>query len=197
MARAIPVVCVLALSSACAVVKSARVSDDWEKVDRDRVKRLVIVTQPDPAGDPQVGAMWSALAARRVDLRRSFIIKDKLHLPAGQPVDCKALCTDGIEGVLWLKPEVHKQGEGVEAQLEGHLFRCVDLAEVWTATAGGSWDTRDDQLTQTIADYTDEFGPSVTPFVVASYRILHATLDTLPDPVLSEADKDDKIEYAQ
>lgn len=190
-------VTVLAISSGCAVVKSSRVRDDWQTVDRERIKRLVIVTQPQPAGDAKVGELWSALAARRIDLKRSFIIKDKLNAGADQPVELKALCTEGVEGVLWLKPDVKCAGDGVEAAVDALLLRCVDGEEVWSARSAGSWSTTDDELTQTITDYTNELGESVTPFVVASYRLLHATVDTLPDPVLTEADKDDKIENAQ
>ena len=68
---------VVALSAGCSVVKMSRVSPDWEGTDRHQVKRLLVLTAPYPAGDEKVAQMWSALAARHVDLKRNFIILEK------------------------------------------------------------------------------------------------------------------------
>jgi probable lipoprotein (TIGR04455 family) len=186
----------------CSVVKHARVSDDWETVDRARVKRLVVLTHPLPAGLAPVGEMWSAIAARHVDLKREFIIKARQARGADEGFEPRELCApqgeDGeVEGVLWLRPEVTRRGSGVEAALWGALLRCVDGEEVWSASAAGSWNSADKRLTQTITDYTKEFGPEVEPYVAASWHLLRAALDTLPQPVLAEEDQLEKIEYGQ
>jgi len=187
--------CALAALAGCSIVKSSRIRGDWEQVDRQRVKRLAIVTQPHPAQEPKLGELWSTLAARQVDLKRSFIIKDIQSAGDDATFDPLAHCGEGIEGVLWLRPDVKRQGEGVEAAVTGRLLRCVDGEEVWSAEAAGSWGTHDEGLEQTIADYTAEFGPEVTPYVAATYRLLLATLETLPDPVLTEEDTAEKIEH--
>lgn len=196
-ARLLSVGCVVAMLAGCATVKSSRVSKDWEKVDSQRVKRLVVVTQPYPAGEEKVAQLWSTIAARRVDLKRDFIIKDKLTKSGEAPFDPKELCSEDIEGVLWLQPDVTRKGDGVEAAVKGHLIRCVDGLEVWSADAAGSWSSHEDKLAQTVKDYTDELGPEVEPYVVASYHLLNDTLDTLPNPVLTEEEKDEKIENTQ
>lgn len=185
------------LGGCAGVVKSVRVRDDWEKVDRNRVKRLVVVTQPLPDGNEKVGEMWSALAARHVDLKRDFIIKQRLARAGDAAVQSAELCAEGAEGVLWLMPEVKRAGKGVEAGVTGRLLRCVDGEEVWSAQAGGSWGSEEDRLKQTIDDYSTEFGEEVRPYVVASYHLLQDTLDTLPNPLLTEEDQSDKIENAQ
>lgn len=197
--RSVLVLVALVTTSACSIVKSSRVRPDWEQVDRNRVKRLAIVTTPLPAGDPKVGEMWSAIAARHVDLKREFIVKSLVALPAveGQEDLKTSLCVEGLDGLLLLKPDVTKVGEGVEAALNGHLFRCVDGEEVWAAEAAGSWPSKEEKLTQTIADYTEEFGPEVQPYVVASYHLLRDTLDTLPNPTLTEEEQGEKIEHTQ
>lgn len=197
-ARLLGVAAALALAAGCTtVVKSARIRADWEAVDRQRVKRLVIVTQPYPAGEEKVAQMWSTIAARRIDLKRDFIIKDKQAKGADAPCDPKSFCGEGIEGVLWLRPDVQKKDGGVEAAVSGTLLRCVDGVAVWTAEAAGSWNSHEEKLAQTVTDYTAEFGPEVEPYVVASYHLLHDALDTLPNPVLTEEDKEDKIENTQ
>jgi probable lipoprotein (TIGR04455 family) len=181
----------------CSVVRSSRVREDWERVDRQRVKRLVVLTQPLPDGNQKVGEMWSAIAARHVDLKRDFIIKERAARSGEGAAAAQEHCADGIEGVLWLAPDVKRVRDGVEAQVEGKLFRCVDGEEVWSASAGGSWDSQEEKLKQTIDDYAAQFGEEVRPYVAASYRLLQDTLDTLPNPVLTEEDQMDKIENAQ
>ena len=198
IARLLGMAATLSVASGCAsVVKSAHTSDEWKSVDQNRVKRLVVVTQPYPAGNEKVGEMWSSIAARRVDLKRDFIIKDKQTLSAESPFDPKTLCGEGLDGVLWLKPNATSQGDGIEAEVQGVLLRCVDGQEVWTAEAAGSWSSHEEKLAQTVKDYVAEFGPEVEPFVVGSYHLLNDTLDTLPNPVLTEDEKDEKIENTQ
>jgi probable lipoprotein (TIGR04455 family) len=187
----------VAALGACSVVKSARIRDDWERVDRQRVKRLLVITQPLPDGNEKVGEMWSAIAARHVDLKRDFIIKEKLARGGEGPVEARALCVEGIEGVLWLSPDLRRAGRGVEAAVDGRLLRCADGEEVWVARAAGSWDSHEAGLRQTIQDYAAQFGPEVEPYVAASYHLLRAALDTLPNPVLTEEDQSDKIENSQ
>ena len=179
----------------CSVVKSSRIRDDWQQVDRQRVKRLVVITHPLPDGKERVGEMWSAIAARHVDLKRDFIIKDKQA--RGGSLEARSLCGDGIEGVLWLMPDVKRAGNGIEAAVDGKLVRCMDGAEVWSAQAAGSWESHEAGLQQTIQDYASQFGAEVQPYVAASYHLLRAALDTLPNPVLTEEDQSDKIENAQ
>lgn len=187
----------LLAGAGCSVVKRSHIRDQWETVDRQQLKRLVVLTHPFPAGDEKVGELWSTLAARQVDLKRNFIIKDKLTKAASEPVDPATLCADGVDGVLWLLPDVKRQGEGVEASALGRLLSCADKQEVWAAEAAGSWSTTEEALAQTTHEYVSEFGDDVAPFVPASYRLLHAMLDTLPNPELTEEEQGEKIENVQ
>lgn len=195
--RLMAVGALLAWASGCAVVKHTQTREDWESVDKDRVKRLVIVAQPYPGGEEKVAQMWTKIASKRVDLKREFIVKDQKALPEAEPVDVKALCVEGIDGVLWLRPDVKKADGGADAAVTGRLLRCVDGEQVWVTEAGGSWKAEDPKLKETIADYTSEFGEEVRPYVAASYYLLNETLDTLPNPVLTEDEQGEKIEYTQ
>src|ERR671931_1968853 len=85
----------IAALGGCSVVKTARVRDDWERVDRQRLKRLLVITQPLPDGNQKVGEMWSAIAARHVDLKRDFIIKEKVARDGDRRVGARALCAGG------------------------------------------------------------------------------------------------------
>ncbi|WP_164015330.1 MXAN_6521/LA_1396 family lipoprotein [Pyxidicoccus trucidator] len=188
----------LGLLSACSTVKSHRLRDDYTQVDKQQVKRLVVVAQPLPDGKPAVGELWSLLARQWVNQNRDFIVKSNLALP-DRPEDLsfKGLCVEGIEGVLWLDPTVALKGDGAEASVKAKLTRCRDGEEVWAAEAAGSWGSKDEDYSQRVAQYVQELGEEVAPYVVPSAKLLAATLDTLPSPELNDADKDEKIELGE
>ncbi len=188
----------LVLLSGCSTVKSSRVRPDYDTVDRTQVKRLVVVTQPLPDGKQEVGELWSLIARRYVNQNRDFIAKANVAL-TGNPDDTsfKGLCVDNLEGVLWLSPQVTRSGKGVEAAVKAQLLRCRDGQEVWAAEAAGSWPSEDERYKELTVQYTGELGPEVTPYVAPTFRLLSATLDTLPRPQLSEADVEEKIELGE
>jgi probable lipoprotein (TIGR04455 family) len=186
----------LLFASGCATVKMSRVRSDWAQVDRQQVKRLVVVTSPLPAEQAQVGELWSLVARRYINQKRNFIVKEHLARPDGEGLPASA-CGEGLEGAMWLRPTVRRHGDGVEAQVDAVLVRCRDGHEVWAAQAGGSWASSDKTLKELTAQYVDELGPQVQPYVAPSFHLLKAALDTLPDPVLTEDDVSEKIELGE
>ncbi len=188
----------LALLSGCATVKSSHIRPDYETVDKTQVKRLLVVTQPLPDGKPEVGELWSLIARRYVNQNRDFIARSNVALD-GSPEDTtfKGLCVDNLEGVLWLSPDVKRTGKGLEAAVKAQLVRCRDGQEVWGAEAAGSWPSEDERYKELIAQYTSELGPEVSPYVAPTFRLLSATLDTLPRPQLNDADVEEKIELGE
>lgn len=188
----------LVLLAGCATVKSSRVRPDYETVDKTQVKRLAVVTQPLPDGQQEVGELWSLIARRYVNQNRDFIAKANLALP-GTPEDTshKGLCVEGIEGILWLSPDVKRAGNGVEAAVKAWLLRCRDGQEVWAAEAAGSWPSEDERYKELTVQYTSELGADVAPYVGPTFRLLSVTLDTLPRPQLSDVDIEEKIELGE
>ncbi len=188
----------LGLLSACSAVKSQRLRGDYDTVDKHQVKRLVVVTQPLPDGKVSVGELWSLVARQWVNQNRDFLVKEGVALP-DVPADTtfQALCVEGLEGVLWLSPQMTLKGSGAETAVQAKLVRCRDGEEVWSAEAAGSWNSRDEDYEQRISQYVQELGEEVAPYVVPTSKLLSATLGTLPNPELNEADKDEKIELGE
>jgi probable lipoprotein (TIGR04455 family) len=185
----------VAVLSGCSTVRMHRLRADYEQVDKTQTKRLVVVAQPLPDGKPKVGELFALIAKRYVNMKRDFIVKKAVaQAEAFQP---QALCGEGLEGVLWLRPTVKLAGAGMEVQLEARLYRCKDGQEVWAADAGGSFSSADDRLTQVTADYAAEVGAEVGPYVAPAMNLLRPALDTLPFPLLNEQDKDEKIELGE
>lgn len=179
------------LLAGCATVKMSRVEPDWAANDQARVKRLAVVTAQAPGVPDPVQALWSLLARRYVNQKRDFLAK--VNATAATP---QAQCA-GVEGVLWLVPDVKRAGNGVEASVDARLLRCSDGGTIWQAQAAGSWASRDDVLKETTAQYVTELGAAVEPFVAPSFRLLKAALDTLPNPKLNDEDVNEKIELGE
>ncbi|NVJ26440.1 MULTISPECIES: MXAN_6521/LA_1396 family lipoprotein [Myxococcus] len=188
----------LGLLAGCSAVKTHRVRGDYAQVDRKATKRLVVVAQPLPDEKPAVGELWTLIARQWVNQNRDFIVKDNVALP-GRPADTtfKGLCVEGVEGVLWLDPSISLKGDGAEAEVKAQLLRCTDGQEVWAAEAAGSWSSSDEDYAARVTKFSQELGEEVAPYVVPTTKLLAATLETLPNPELTEADKDEKIELGE
>jgi probable lipoprotein (TIGR04455 family) len=188
----------LAVLTACATVKTSFTRPDYEQVDRERVKRLVVVTQPLPDGQQAVGELWSLIARQYVNQNRDFLVKSNLALPEpATAASLRALCVDGLEGVLLLVPQVKVDQDGADTAVRARLMRCSDSEDVWSAEASGRWDSRDEKFRERTAQYVQQLGPEVEPYVVPTYKLLQATLNTLPNPKLNDQDIDEKIELGE
>jgi probable lipoprotein (TIGR04455 family) len=183
----------LVLLSSCSIVKSARVRDDWAQTDQRTVKRLAIVVRPLPDGSLKAGEVFARVARRYVNQKRDFLVKKELAL--AQAPKLAEVCggEDAIEGVLWLKPSLKAVGEGFEAELWGELTRCGDGREAWAGQAAGRFPSKDNGLVEVTAIYVQEFGVEIERYVPPALNVLRPLLDTLPQPVLSEVDVDEKL----
>lgn len=192
-----PVVRVLWLSvvvlSACSVVKTSTLRPDWPQEDQRRVRRLAVVVEPLLGHSAKVGELMARVARRYVNLKRDFLVKREIV--AQTPVQPSELCggDDAIEGVLLLQVTLTRQKAGFEAQLHGALLRCGDARQAWSVTAGGSFASKDERLTEVTQVYVREVGPEVEPYVALTLNLLRPALDTLPQPVLTEDDVNEKL----
>jgi probable lipoprotein (TIGR04455 family) len=194
-------------STGCATVKMTRLEPDYEATDKLKVKRLAVVTsvawhvpqQPTAEPEEKVRQLLSLMARRYVNQKRDFIVKkDVIGEPNAQAqgIDVfmpQKLCEEGLEGILWLDPELKREGNGVEAKVSAQLIRCGDAVAIWESQGAGSWPSTDTLLTQYTAEYVTKLGPEVEPYVAPSFHLLKAVLDTLPNPTLTDEDKDEKI----
>ena len=177
--------------SACSPVRQATTRPDYDTVDRTRTLRLVAVTTPLPAGLERVGDLWAGIARKWANQHRDFLVVEDFGA-AEMPAD---LCSEGVQGILHLKPTARLADDGAEVEVIARLLRCEDQVEVWVASAGGAWRSEDDDLTEIKRYWARVLGPEVEPWVVPTYRLLTATLETMPSPALpSEAWVREKIE---
>jgi probable lipoprotein (TIGR04455 family) len=170
---------------------------DYDQVDKAKTKRLAIATQPPPEDSRQLGELWGLIARRYVNQKRNFLAKAHL-VESAEKFERSRFCTDGLEGVLWLRPrEVREQETKVQLGVVAQLLRCADGERIWEAEAKGTWPQNDETLRALTEQYVAELGPKVRPFAAGSFHLLKATLDRLPDPVLSDDDVSEKIELQE
>lgn len=184
-------VLLLAASTGCSVVKMNRVRDDWGTLHADKVKRLTVVVQPPPEGQVKVGEAWARIVRRYVHMKRNFLMR--ADLTQADPPALDAICIEGTEAMLWLKPTVASRGDGFEASVEGKLLKCGDGTELWAGDAGGSFPSKDAMFVEVAANYGKEYGPDVERYIPTAMNLLRPLLDTLPNPVLTEADIEEKM----
>jgi len=178
----------LALLGGCGAVQGSSVRPDYETEDATKTVRLAVVT----ASTTPAAPLWSRIARRYANHHRDFIAKEE-HV-AQTPLE---RCTDGIEGVLWLKPVARLEGEGAQLSTHAQLLRCRDGQEVWRAQGGGSWPSADPTIFELRRQYVEELGASVEPWVAPVFHLLRAVLDTLPKPRLDEDGIMEKIELGE
>jgi probable lipoprotein (TIGR04455 family) len=181
----------LVLLSACSAVRRSAVRPDYATADRTTTLRLVVVVSPLPGGELALGDLFGRIARKYVNDKRDFIVKSA----AAAEREPEGACGEGVDGLLRLVPKVARAGGGVEAEVAGELVRCRDRSVVWSAEAGGTWPSEDSLYVATADHYVGILGEPVRPYVGPVFRLLQATLDTLPVPQLpDDAAKMEKIE---
>ncbi len=192
-ARALAALAALALMAAgCTpVVRGAWIRQDYHRVDRLKTLRVAVVTAPLPAGQQDLGKLWSVIATRWMNQHRDFITKD--------PTEAQAMpahpCHDDLDGVLHLRPTLVRAGDRVTAKVHATLVRCSDGKPIWAADAKGTWPLADPEIKDLTQTYVAQMGEAVRPYVPASFHLLRATLATLPHPKLvKDADVMEKIQ---
>lgn len=164
-------------------MQSARIRDDFAAADRTQTLRLGIVAAPLPAGDQDVGDLWSMMARKYINQHRDFIVTVDRAAPV-VPLDA---CAPPLQGVLLLAGYAERRGpDEVAASLNARLLRCRDGVEVWSAQAAGVWPVDDADLVEARKYWVSQTSAAADPFVVASFRLLTATLETLPEPALAD-----------
>lgn len=184
------------------------VRPDWQSEHASKVKRLTVVIQPPPNEEQRAGEAWSRIVRRYVNMKRNFLVRAERVQTV--PAELAAVCVEGTEAMLWLKPTVRakelnewtpspegpirwiRRG-GFEAEVEGRLLRCGDGLELWTGRAGGTFPAQDDKLVEVTSMYGREFGPQVEAYIPLAMNLLRPLLDTLPQPVLTKEEEDEKV----
>jgi probable lipoprotein (TIGR04455 family) len=179
----VSLIVLLTFLSGCSTVRSSWIRNDYARTDRTDTLRLTVVTAPAPTGDTQACELMSLIARRYTNQKRDFIAKE-----SGCATERPTACPEGIEGMIHLLPTAEVKDAVIKLKVVAEMVRCSDQSTIWKATGQGVWPKSDKKVKELAGSYGEELGPSVIPWVPASFHLLRAMLDTLPRPILMGED---------
>ena len=165
------------------------------------IKRLAVRGLADHAWAPGLAETLGTVASDYAKLRRNYIVAaadEQAAPPAGEGVGagvCPTACVPPQEGVLILQAlDARRQGDALELTLRAELWACAGRRPIWSAQGHQRLRANDARLQALTASYTAALGPDAAAWAAAAFVLGQQVLDGLPDPVLSPADIEEKIE---
>jgi len=153
------------------------------------VKRIAVAAWA-PRGLGGLREVALQVATDLVKLRKNYLVKR----PATLERDFAEAC-DGVEGVLAVRVlDVQVSGDTVNTRAEAALFRCADGALLWRAGGALETSSTDANLQQLAAAYVERAGEDARRYAAPLFALLQQLLAPLPDPMLTDAEVDEKIE---
>jgi probable lipoprotein (TIGR04455 family) len=130
------------------------------------------------------------VATDLVKLRKNYLVKR----PAVLERDFAEAC-EGVEGVLAIRVlDLQVAGDAVTTRAETSLFRCADGALLWRTGGALEASSKDANLQNLAAAYVERAGEGARVYAAPLFALLQQLLAPLPDPVLTDAEIDEKIE---
>lgn len=165
------------------------------------IKRLAVRGLAGDAWAPGLAETLATVASDYARLRRNYIVvaaDDAAAPPAGEAAGtgaCLAACTPPLEGLLILQAlGAERQGDTLELTLRAELWSCTGKRLMWSAQGHQRLRANDARLQALTASYTAALGPGAAAWAAAAFVLGQQVLDGLPDPALSPADIEEKIE---
>jgi len=156
------------------------------------IKRIAVAAWA-PRELAGVGELAVQVATDLVKLRKNYLVKR----PAVLEREFAEAC-DGVEGVLAVRVlDVQVAGDNVTTRAEASLFRCTDGALLWRTGGALEASSKDANLQNLAAAYVDRAGEGARRYAAPLFALLQQLLAPLPDPVLTDAEIDEKIELGR
>lgn len=198
--------------SSC-TVKYTYTKPDYDTVEKQRLKKVVLVQAFEPSsGDAsnEAGkqaamnpapnaekktALFALVAREFITHHHEYIV---LRPTSGTPLASAAsYCAADrrLDGVIFSRIKRWDEGHSsVTLEVQSTLYDCSSGARVWEALGRNTFDSEDSSLTVLIGSYTKRVGPEIRASVAPVYLLVRKLFASLPDPALTSADVDAKIE---
>ncbi|EMY78017.1 hypothetical protein LEP1GSC060_1867 [Leptospira weilii serovar Ranarum str. ICFT] len=99
-----------------------------------------------------------------------------------------------VQGVFQLKIREKETADQVELSALGKVIHCTKGETLWEGLAENSYSKNTEENQSLINTYTQLYGKEIAPKVNAYFFLLQSLLDKLDSPILTEEEKDEKIE---
>lgn len=182
----------LALSSACSHVDFRWQAAGDPASAATAVKHLAIVGLADEAATPGLSETLGVVAAEFAKLRRNYLVAQAPLVGGGHERACAA---GGVEGALVLHAlEAQADDRAVALTLRAELWRCQGPRLLWQAQGHRRLPAHDVHLAALTESYRSGLGEAAGRWAAASFVLAQELLGQLPDPTLTDADIEEKLE---
>ncbi|XDD51453.1 MXAN_6521/LA_1396 family lipoprotein [Leptospira sp. WS92.C1] len=169
-------------------VKYVKSGPNWEK-DLKTFKRLAVQISPESESGISEKKLAAKIAENYLSHHKEFII---YPYRTGSTV-CGGF-DKKVQGVLQLKIREKETPNKVELSALGKVIPCSKVEVVWEGLAENSYSKNTEENQSLIKTYTQLYGESVAGKVNPYFFLLQSLLEKLDSPILTEDEKDEKIE---
>ncbi|EMJ92782.1 MXAN_6521/LA_1396 family lipoprotein [Leptospira alstonii] len=169
-------------------VKYVKAGPAWEK-ELTTFKRLAVSVPIESEAGNSEKKLAAKIAENYLSHHKEFII---YPFRSGN-----ALCGGSdkkVQGVFQLKIREKETIDKVELSALGKVIHCGKGETLWEGLAENSYSKNTEENQSLINTYTQLYGKEIAPKVNPYFLLLQNLLDKLDSPILTEEEKDEKIE---
>ncbi len=173
----------------CSSVSSLQKDPEFEK----KIvfsKRIIVVANPE-------NKITKMEQMTLTDLARDLIGHHKEYIVYKNPPKFSGTCskeTPKAEGILLLSLSQEKKENTLSIFITGNLIQCRDQKSIWSASVSKSFPLDSNENESLKNTYIQRYGMGIGSIVNPYYKILSILVDALDSPVLTNEEKDEKIE---
>ena len=181
-----------AAAAACSHVDHRWLATGYRADAPGAVKRVgVAVRAPSLAGQQGLGEVLGQVAESYVKLQRNYLLP---RPPVAGGLE-QACAGERVDGALLLHAlEAAQDGDRATLTLRAELWRCRGPALLWHAQGHRSSRVRDPNLDGLTASYRASLGETAARWTAVTFALVQELAGSLPDPVLSDQEVEEKID---
>lgn len=173
----------------CTSISSLQKDPDYEKKIMFS-KRIMVVANPE-------NKITKMEQMTLTDLARDLIGHHKEFIVYKTPLKFSGTCSKDVpkaEGIFILSLTQEKKERDLNILITGNLIQCKDQKSIWSASVSKTFPIDSNENESLRSTYIQKYGMGIGSIVNPYYKILSIMIDALDSPVLTNEEKDEKIE---
>jgi probable lipoprotein (TIGR04455 family) len=180
-------------AAACSSVQKVYQQSDYGKDPLKMIKRIYILTKNETS-DESKSMAFLLISADMVKSNTNYIIKGTGSSNNDSPA---SLCA-GFEGVAVFTLIKSELNSDQRIRVKGELYKCPDKILIWEAFAeadlGVSGDKKLENMSLMYEEKLNKIDGKAGRYAPAMFSVLYDVIKTIPNPVLTEDEVNEKIE---
>jgi len=180
-------------AASCTSVQKVYQLSDYGKNSSNMIKRINILLKNETADDGKIRA-FSLIASDMVKANLNYIIQDTAVAKKGQTRYCS-----GSEGTAVFTLMTSQIDAKQLIKIKGELYKCPENLLIWDAVAEAdmvisSGDKKLDNMSLMYEDKLNKIDKKSGMYSSAMFSVLYDIIKTMPNPVLTDEEVNEKIE---